>query len=432
MRSASRTRCATGSIRSASRSTSRATPRREAARARRAGEGPFGGVRHRHERRRGARRDDGVNARTAPGTLCAGRARPRRSTRARIDTLIVGAGQAGARPQPLPDAGRHEHVLLERGRVGQRWHERWDSLTLLSPNWMNGFRAPRARGHGRVSRPLGVPRATSRTYAHSFAAPVVEGVEVERGGASRSGFRVDDERGCLARPQSSSSRPAMPTSRTCRSQLRRASALLHASEYRRPELLPDGPRPGRRSRRERAAARSRAARGGAGRRPRGRPALARTAHDTAGRDIFEWAPTARRLRSHDRRDAGPRGGEARAAVSRSAARTEARISGSTASPRSASRSQDGSLASTAARARLRRRSRGERREGGRAAAKAPAPDRRAPAGGRHGRRADPARSSSRAGPRDARPARARGDRLGDGLPPRLSVAARRRRPRPRR
>jgi cation diffusion facilitator CzcD-associated flavoprotein CzcO len=35
-------------------------------------------------------------------------------------------------------------VVLERGRVGERWRsERWDSLRLLSPNWhtrLPGFR----------------------------------------------------------------------------------------------------------------------------------------------------------------------------------------------------------------------------------------------------------------------------------------------------
>jgi putative flavoprotein involved in K+ transport len=30
-----------------------------------------------------------------------------------------------------------EHIVLERGRLAERWRsERWDSLTLLSPNWM--------------------------------------------------------------------------------------------------------------------------------------------------------------------------------------------------------------------------------------------------------------------------------------------------------
>jgi putative flavoprotein involved in K+ transport len=55
-----------------------------------------------------------------------------------VETLVVGAGQAGlALSRHLTDLGR-EHVLLERGRVAERWRsERWDSFSLLSPNRYN-------------------------------------------------------------------------------------------------------------------------------------------------------------------------------------------------------------------------------------------------------------------------------------------------------
>src|SRR6186713_1696803 len=55
-----------------------------------------------------------------------------------IDTLVIGAGQAGlAVSHCLTEAG-HRHVVLERGRVGERWRsERWESLRLLTPNWLN-------------------------------------------------------------------------------------------------------------------------------------------------------------------------------------------------------------------------------------------------------------------------------------------------------
>src|SRR5205814_252985 len=112
----------------------------EAARAGRAGEGALGRLRHGHERR-GRPRGGSVTARRGARLV---RAPQLRSPR-RIDTVVVGAGQAGlALSYYLTRAG-HEHVLLERGVVGQRWHERWDSLTLLSPNWMN--RLPGGAAH---------------------------------------------------------------------------------------------------------------------------------------------------------------------------------------------------------------------------------------------------------------------------------------------
>ena len=55
-----------------------------------------------------------------------------------IDSVIIGGGQAGlAMSRSLTDRGI-EHVVLERGRIAERWRsERWDSLTLLTPRWLS-------------------------------------------------------------------------------------------------------------------------------------------------------------------------------------------------------------------------------------------------------------------------------------------------------
>ena len=48
-----------------------------------------------------------------------------------IETVIIGGGHAGlTMSYSLSQAGR-EHMILERGRVGERWRsERWDSFAL--------------------------------------------------------------------------------------------------------------------------------------------------------------------------------------------------------------------------------------------------------------------------------------------------------------
>jgi len=54
-----------------------------------------------------------------------------------IDTIIIGAGQAGLALSHCLSARGRDHVVLERGRIAERWRsERWDSMRLLSPNWM--------------------------------------------------------------------------------------------------------------------------------------------------------------------------------------------------------------------------------------------------------------------------------------------------------
>lgn len=121
----------------------------------------------------------------------------------RVDTVVVGAGHAGlAVSKLLCDAGG-EHVVLERGRVGERWRtERWDSLHLLSPNWMTrlpGWRSPAApdeyTGAGDVVDLLD-------GYDASFDAPVVGSANVEEvslateaSGASGHPYVVVTDRG---------------------------------------------------------------------------------------------------------------------------------------------------------------------------------------------------------------------------------------------
>lgn len=114
----------------------------------------------------------------------------------RIDTLIIGGGQAGlAMSRNLSHHGV-EHVVLERGKVGERWRsERWDSLTLLTPRWLSrisDWTDDSVDGddpHGFMSRREVVRYLES--YAEACTVPVRSGVtvtSVERDGA---GFRID-------------------------------------------------------------------------------------------------------------------------------------------------------------------------------------------------------------------------------------------------
>ncbi|HEY8232072.1 MAG TPA: NAD(P)-binding domain-containing protein [Vicinamibacteria bacterium] len=114
-----------------------------------------------------------------------------------VDTLVIGAGQAGlAMSRCLRDRGV-EHVVLERGRVAERWRsERWDSLRLLTPNWQS-----RLPGH-RYSGPepdeyMTMPEVVAYLdgYARSFAAPVEEETRVVSLAALGGGYCVGTDRG---------------------------------------------------------------------------------------------------------------------------------------------------------------------------------------------------------------------------------------------
>src|SRR6478735_5115007 len=57
-----------------------------------------------------------------------------------IDTLVIGAGQAGIAMSEHLDRAGVPHVVLERSRIAERWRsERWDTLAANGPAWHDRF-----------------------------------------------------------------------------------------------------------------------------------------------------------------------------------------------------------------------------------------------------------------------------------------------------
>jgi putative flavoprotein involved in K+ transport len=99
----------------------------------------------------------------------------------RVETVVIGGGQAGLALSYCLTRLGHEHVVLERGRLAERWRsERWDSLTLLSPNWMTQLPGRGYQGNdpdGFVGRDWVVQFLED--YAAAFEAPLRCGVQAE-------------------------------------------------------------------------------------------------------------------------------------------------------------------------------------------------------------------------------------------------------------
>lgn len=115
----------------------------------------------------------------------------------RTDTIIIGGGQAGlAMSWCLTDEGI-DHIVLERGRVAERWRsERWDSLRLLSPKWhtrLPGFRYQGADRDGFMTMPEII--SYFERYAKSFSAPVQDETTVLGVERAESGYRVRTDQG---------------------------------------------------------------------------------------------------------------------------------------------------------------------------------------------------------------------------------------------
>lgn len=138
-----------------------------------------------------------MNAALAPAGAGAGGRPSGRSSGRPIDVVVVGAGHSGLAMSHCLAARGIDHVVLERGEVANAWrHERWDSLRLLTPNWLSrlpGYRYAGDDPDGYMTRDQVVDFIAG--YARFSAAPVRTGTTVTGLQADGTGYRVCTDRG---------------------------------------------------------------------------------------------------------------------------------------------------------------------------------------------------------------------------------------------
>jgi hypothetical protein len=117
-------------------------------------------------------------------------------------TVIIGAGHCGLAMSHCLAARSVDHVVLERAEIANSWRtQRWDSLRLLTPNWMTRLPGCAYRGadpDGYLS--AGQVAAMLADYAGASAAPVLTGVTVTSVRAAAGGFTVRTAQGTWHAP----------------------------------------------------------------------------------------------------------------------------------------------------------------------------------------------------------------------------------------
>jgi len=160
-----------------------------------------------------------------------------------VDVVVVGAGQAGLALSHELSHADVDHLVLDRGRVGETWRGRWDSFCLVIPNWTVQLPG----GHYDGGDPDGfMPRdeivGHLEGYARSFRAPIREGVNVLSLGGDGGGFVVRTSTGELRAQHVvlASGGYQKPHRPAAAAQLPRSVHVLDAEDYANPEALPPG------------------------------------------------------------------------------------------------------------------------------------------------------------------------------------------------
>ncbi|MFG1174487.1 flavin-containing monooxygenase [Erwiniaceae bacterium CAU 1747] len=162
-----------------------------------------------------------------------------------IDTLVVGAGQAGvAMSEHLTQLGI-PHLVLEKNRIAEAWRTgRWDSLVANGPAWHDRFPGM-AFSHCSPDSFVAKDRVADyfAAYADKFNAPVMTGVEVKRAvrNADRPGFTVETSHGTIQAQRIVAAtgpfqKPVIPAVAPPAEQIYQ----IHSAHYRNPQQLPQG------------------------------------------------------------------------------------------------------------------------------------------------------------------------------------------------
>jgi putative flavoprotein involved in K+ transport len=160
------------------------------------------------------------------------------------DVVIIGAGHSGLAMSRYLTRYSIDHVLLERGEVANSWKtERWDSLRLLTPNWMTRLPGQSYDGndpYGFRTMPETVDMI--QDYADSIAAPVQTHTTVHSLTPTGRGYRIETNQGPWTARAVVIANGACGVANvpTCAESMPSDIATLSVKEYRNPEQMADG------------------------------------------------------------------------------------------------------------------------------------------------------------------------------------------------
>jgi putative flavoprotein involved in K+ transport len=162
-----------------------------------------------------------------------------------IDTVIIGAGQAGlATGYHLQQRGCPFVIVDANRRVGDGWRQQWDSLVLYSPAKYDGL-----PGMDFPAKPWSYPGKDEvgdflTSYAARWQLPIRLNTRVSGVAATESGYEVTTDTGTIGCENvvvATGTFGRTPRVPDFAAELDPSILQLHSSEYRRPQQLNDGP-----------------------------------------------------------------------------------------------------------------------------------------------------------------------------------------------
>ncbi|MDR0237822.1 NAD(P)/FAD-dependent oxidoreductase [Acinetobacter sp.] len=161
-----------------------------------------------------------------------------------IDTVVVGAGQAGVAMSEHLTALKIPHVVLEKNRIAEAWRtRRWDSLVANGPCWHDRFPNMEFDAdpdsfvhHDQVAEYF-------EKYAKQFNAPIYTNTEVKKVSSNRqtAGFTVETSQGTIkAQRVVVATGPFQKAIIPAIAPKQESLYQIHSDQYKNPQQLPAG------------------------------------------------------------------------------------------------------------------------------------------------------------------------------------------------
>lgn len=164
----------------------------------------------------------------------------------RVNTVVVGGGQAGLSMSHYLSQLNREHLVIERSRVAEHWRSRvWDTFCLVTPNWtvrLPGMPYDGPDPDGFMGRDALV--AHVERYAAYVKSPIRTGVAVTavRPNGPADGYSLDTTDGTVVARNVVVATGGFQLPHLPRQSREFAASIhqIHSSKYRNPGELPDG------------------------------------------------------------------------------------------------------------------------------------------------------------------------------------------------
>ena len=161
-----------------------------------------------------------------------------------VDTVVVGAGQAGVAMSEHLNALGISHVVLEKNRIAEAWRtRRWDSLVANGPCWHDRF--PNMEFDADPDSFIHHDQVADyfQNYAEKFNLPIYTGVEVFKVYKTdqRLGFTVETSEGTIYTQRLVSATGAFQKAVIPPVAPQKPEFYqIHSDQYKNPQQLPEG------------------------------------------------------------------------------------------------------------------------------------------------------------------------------------------------